>query len=91
MEYQKALNLLGKFSDNELPTYVTKKWIEIYDKSGGTYNVNKEVRFETPQLRSELCDWNCPYLVIKGKISTANPDDDAYDRKLALKNNAPFF
>ena len=91
MEYQKNINLLSKFSDNELPRYVTKKWIGIYDESNGTYNVNKEVRFKTPQLRSDLCDWNDAYLVVKRKISTTNPDDDAYDRKPALKNNASFF
>ena len=72
MEYQKNINLLNKFSDNELPRYVTKKWIGIYDESNGPYNVNKEVRFKTPQLRSDLCDWNDAYLVVKRKISTTN-------------------
>ena len=53
--------------------------------------MNKEVRFKIPQLRCDLCDWICTYLEVKGKISTTNPDDNAYDRKLALKNNTPFF
>ena len=26
-----------------------------------------------------------------GKITATNPNNDAYDKKLALKNNAPFF
>ena len=91
MEYQKIINLLGNVSDKVMPRFITKKSIEIYDKSGGTYNVNKEVRFKTPQLRSDLCDWNCAYLVAKGNLSTTIPVDNAYDRKLALKNNAPFF
>ena len=91
MEYQKLINILGDVSDKVMPRFITEKWIEIYDESGGTFNVNKEVRFKTPQLISDLCDWNCAYLVVKVKISTTDPDDNAYDRKLALKNNAPFF
>ena len=48
MEYEKITNLLAKISPNQLPRYVTKKWIEIYDESDGHYNVNKYVRFKTP-------------------------------------------
>ena len=38
-----------------------------------------------------MCDFNDVYIVFTGKISATNPDDDSYDRKLAFKNNAPFF
>ena len=32
MEFQKIVNLLDITSDNkDLPRYVTKKWIEVYD------------------------------------------------------------
>ena len=41
-------------------------------------------------LRSDLCDYSDPYIVVKGKITVANPDNDAYDKKLAVKNNGPF-
>ena len=37
-------------------------------------------------LRSDLC----AYIVVQGKIIVTNPDNDAYDKKLAFKNNAPF-
>ena len=84
MEYQKIINLLGNVSD-KLPRFITKKWIEIFDESGGTYNTNKNIRFKTPQLRSDLCDYNDAYIVVIGKITVANPDDAAYDKKLALK------
>ena len=33
MEYQKITNLLGKTTD-EVPRFVTKKWIEVHDQSG---------------------------------------------------------
>ena len=41
-------------------------------------------------LRSDLCDYSDAYIVVKGKTIVTNPDNDAYDRKLALKNNEPF-
>ena len=56
MEYQKIINLLSKISASQLPRYITKKWVEIYDESDGKYNVNKDIRFKTPHSRSDLCD-----------------------------------
>ena len=41
-------------------------------------------------LTSDLCDYSDPYIVVKEKIIVAAPDNDAYDKKLALKNNTPF-
>ena len=41
-------------------------------------------------LRSDLCDYSDAYIVVKGKIIVINPENDAYDRQLAFKNNAPF-
>ena len=89
MEYQKIINLLGN-SPDQVPRFVTKKWVEIYDESGGTYNVNKEIRFKTPMLRSDLCDYDA-YVVVRGKINPTNPNNNSYDKKCALKNNVPFF
>ena len=39
--------------DKNLPKYVTKKWIEVYDQSEKNYSVNKEIRIKTPMLRSD--------------------------------------
>ena len=41
-------------------------------------------------LRSYLCDYSDAYIVVKGKITVTNSNNNAYDKKLALKNNAPF-
>ena len=41
-------------------------------------------------LRSDLCDFSDAYIVVTGKITVASADNDAYDKKLAFKNNAPF-
>ena len=78
MEYQKITNLLDNTSD-EVPRFITKKWIEVHDQSGETYNTNKQIRFKTSMLRSDLCDYSDAYIVVKGKITVTNPDTDAYD------------
>ena len=76
MEFQKIVNFLDTTSnDKDLPRFVTKKWIEVYDQSGGNYNVNKEIRIKTSMLRSDLCDFNDAYTVGKRIITVTNPND----------------
>ena len=53
MEDQKARELLNTASDN-MPRCITKKWIEVHVYSGGSYNINKQIRFKTSMLRSDL-------------------------------------
>ena len=91
MEYRKIINLFCNISGNQLPKFTTKKWIEIYDELNGSYNVNKDIRFKTPQLSSDLCDWNDTFIVVTGKITVTNPNSNAYDKKLALKTMHHFF
>ena len=70
MEFQKIVNFLDTASDNiDLPTFVTKKWIEVYDQSEGNYNVNKEIRIKTSMLRSDFSDFSDAYIVVKGDIT----------------------
>ena len=46
-EFQKITNFIDTtFGDKDLPRFLTKKWIEVYDQSGGNYNVNKETRIK---------------------------------------------
>ena len=43
MEYQKITNLLGTRLD-EVPRFITTKWVKVYDQSGSTddrYEPNK--------------------------------------------------
>ena len=37
-----------------------------------------------------MCDFSDAYIAVTGEIIVTAPDNDAYDKKLALKNNAPF-
>ena len=41
-------------------------------------------------LQSDLCDYSDAYIIFKGTITAVDPDDDACDKKLTSKNNAPF-
>ena len=40
-------------------------------------------------LQSHLCDYSDAYFVVKGTINVKHPTNDAYDKKLAFKHNAP--
>ena len=71
-----------------------KNWIEVHDQSGNAedrYKPSKQVRFKTSMLRLDLCDFSDAYIVVKGTTTVTNPDNNAQGRKLAFKNNAPFF
>ena len=53
MEFQKIVNFLNTTSnDKDLPRFVTKKRIKVYDQSEGNYNAKKEIRIKTLMLRS---------------------------------------
>ena len=96
MEYQKITNLLGT-TPNEMPRFITKKWVEVHDQSGSAddrYKPNKQIRFKTSKLRSDFCDYSDAYNVVKGDIALTKTNGrgiiDIRNRFLAFKNNAPF-
>ena len=68
MEYQKIANLIDDTS-NQPSQFRTKTWIEINDESGGTYNVNSQIKFKTTILKSSLCDFSDAYILVKGTIT----------------------
>ena len=86
------MNVLGTTPD-EMPRLITKKWVEVHDESGDAndrYKPSKQIRFKTSMLRSDLYDFSDAYIVVRGTIAATNPDNNAYGKKLPLKNNAPF-
>ena len=91
MEYGKINNLLGSESEsNERSKFVTREYVKINSLSN-TYNENKSIRFKTPMLRSDLCDYADAYILVNGTITVAgNHPRDRQNRPLILKNNAPF-
>ena len=47
MEFQKIVNFLGMTSDDEdLPRFLNKKWIEVYDQTGGSDNNDKKIKIK---------------------------------------------
>ena len=91
MEFQKILNSFDTtFDDKDLPRFVTKKLINVYDQLEKNYNVNKEIRIKTPMLRSDLCDFSDVYIVVKRVIAVTNVEDAERNKSVAFKINAPF-
>ena len=69
MEYDKINNLLLS-EDNEsekLSKFVTREYVRV-NSLLGTHNENKSIRFKTPMLRSNLCDYSDAYILVKGTI-----------------------
>ena len=82
MEYDKINNLLLS-EDNEseaskanranemnekLSKFVTREYVRVNGLSN-KYNENKSIRFKTPMLRSNLCDYSDAYILVKGTIT----------------------
>ena len=93
MQYNKINNLLDSESEN-LSKLVTREYVRVNNLSN-TYDENKSIRFKTPMLRSDLCDYVDANILVNGMITVtaaagANNIRDKKNRKLILKNNAPF-
>ena len=95
MECDKVNNLLLS-EDNEsekLSKFVTREYVRV-NSLLDTYNENKSIRFKTPMLRSNLCDYSDAYILVNGTALGANNGvnniRDKKNRSLILKNNAPF-
>ena len=105
MEYDKINNLLRVVDtsvkhvlseDNEseqLSKYITREYVRVNSLSN-TYNENKSISFQTPMLRSNLCDYSDAYILVNGTITVtaAEGANNIREKKipLILKNNAPF-
>ena len=87
MEFQKIVIFLDKtFENKDLPKFLTKKWIEVYDQSKKYYNPNKEIRIKTSMLRSDLCDYSDAYIIVKRTITIVRPNGTKRNKAVAFKN-----
>ena len=83
MEYREITNLLGTTID-EIPRFVTKKWVKVYDQSRSAddrYKPIRQIKFKTSMLRSDLCDYSDAYIVVKGTITVTRSGSIMYDKK----------
>ena len=91
MEFQEIANFLDTtLNDKDLPRFVTKNWIKVYDQSRENYSANKENRIKESMLRSDLCDFSDAYIFVKGNITVTDPGNAKRNKSVAFKNNAPF-
>ena len=99
MEYQKLNNLLG-VDDAKVQKYNTINWVEITDQSNNVYNEGTAIKFNTPMLRTSLCDFSEAYIILKGRVTvlaraTAAPnprtaEQNGSNKDFIFKNCAPF-
>ena len=85
---------ISKLLNNSiLSKFVTRKWIQVNYLSNGQYFVNKNIRFKTYMLRSDLCDYSDAYIVVKGTVDflAANTNENYKAKKdVAFKSNGLF-
>ena len=88
MEYDKINNLLrseelgsavGSESEN-LSKFITREYVRVNTLSN-TYNENKLIRFKTPMLRSDLCDYPDAYILVNGTITVTSQNNVIRDKK----------
>ena len=89
MEYDKINNLLDSESEN-LSKFVTREYVRVNSLSN-TYDENKSIRFKTPMLKLDLCDYADAYILVSGTVTIAgNHPRDRQNKPVISKNNAPF-
>ena len=76
-------NLLNKANDSKL---VTRKQNIANDQLNANYNVANEIINNTEVLRSDLCDYNNAYILVRGHII----DIEHKEIQVAFKNCASF-
>ena len=82
MEYEKIHKLVdgGETMPDLVSKFAGKKLVEVHNLTPNNQNSeNKEIRFKTSMLRSDLCDYSDAYVEVTSNISiqvnTQNPDN----------------
>ena len=87
MQHQKILNL---FNEAIYFKFVTRKWNIVKNivnyQSNENYNVGNEIIYDTEVLKSNLCDYNDAYILVRMDIIVTV----APATQVAFKNCAPF-
>ena len=73
------MNFLNEANDSK---FVTRKWNIVNFQSNANHDVGNEIIYNTEVLKSNLCDYNDAYIIVRGVIITTRLCDD--------KNCAPF-
>ena len=88
MDQHKISKLLD---DLTVSKFVTRKWIEVNDLSGGQFLVNRNLRFRISILRLNFCDYSDAYMVVKGRITAEGTNNaNKRNKNLIFRFYAPF-
>ena len=78
-------------ANNESSKFATRKWYVINYQNNTDYGKGKEdsatVKFENKVIKSILCDYSDPYILVIVNITAAAGDANT---RVAFKNCAPF-
>ena len=77
------LNLNNEINDSK---FATRKWNNVIDNSKSSYDATNEITYNTEILKSNLCDYNDVYILVRGDITAVA----ALATQVAFKNCAPF-
>ena len=82
-------------ASNQPSKFRTRNWVQINDESRETYTSNN-IKFKTTMLRSNLCDYADPYILLNGRVIIIGDGDDGAarqaderDKGVTFKNCAP--
>ena len=93
MEEQKLINLLDDITIQPSKCR-TRNWVKINDESKRTYD-DSNIRQKTSIVKSNLCEYNDVYVLVKGTITVPNTAaacaaENAINKKVIFKSCAPF-
>ena len=77
------LNLLNEANDCKL---VIRKWNIVNDQSKSDYDEGNEIIYKAVVLKSNLCNYNDVYILVRGDITIR----EAPGAQVAFKKLAPF-
>ena len=83
MEHENVINILNEPNDSK---FVARKSNTVNDQSNMNYDVGNEIIFNTEVLKSNLCDYNDAFILVRGDVTVAA----APTTQVSFKNCAPF-
>ena len=83
MEQQKVLNLLNEANNSK---FMTRKWNIFNVNWNSNYAVTNENTHNTETLKSNLCEYDDPYILVRVDITVIA----APKTQVAFKNCVPF-
>ena len=66
--------------------FVTRKWNIVTDQSNGNCDAGNKVSYNTKVLKSNLCDSNNAYILVRGDVTIVGDNGTP----AAFKNYVPF-